>query len=73
MRKRIDSGFGDFRARIEEGTVYNMKSSLMTASSAAEADPVGFSGELRPLTASIVAHAGASSGPTRFPRSAPER
>src|SRR5208337_1403887 len=60
MRKRIDSGLWEiFAPGVEEGTVYKYEiisndGRLLPL----KADPVGFSGELRPSTASIVAHAG---------------
>ncbi|MGA7657082.1 MAG: 1,4-alpha-glucan branching protein GlgB [Methylocella sp.] len=60
MRKRIDSGLWEiFAPGVEEGTVYKYEiisndGRLLPL----KADPVGFSSELRPSTASIVAHTG---------------
>ena len=60
MRKRIDSGLWEiFAPGVEEGFVYKYEiisndGRLLPL----KADPVGFSGELRPSTASIVAHTG---------------
>ena len=60
MRKRINSGLWEiFAPGVEEGTVYKYEiisndGRLLPL----KADPVGFSGELRPSTASIVAHTG---------------
>ena len=60
MRKRIDSGLWEiFTPAVDAGTVY--KYEIVSRDGRLlplKADPVGFSGELRPSTASIVAHTG---------------
>ena len=61
MRKRIDSGLWEiFAPGVDDGAVYKYEiisndGRLLPL----KADPVGFSGELRPSTASIVARTGA--------------
>jgi len=60
MRKRIDSGLWEiFTPAVDAGTVY--KYEIVSRDGRLlplKADPVGFSGELRPSTASIVAQTG---------------
>jgi 1,4-alpha-glucan branching enzyme len=60
MRKRIDSGLWEiFAPGVEEGAIY--KYEIVAAAGRLlplKADPFGFSSELRPSTASIVASAG---------------
>jgi 1,4-alpha-glucan branching enzyme len=56
MRKRVDSGLWEiFLPGVEEGTVY--KYEILGADGTLQplkADPIGFAGELRPSTASVV-------------------